>query len=612
MRIPFFGKSTDNSAQGKVAYLEKLYQSADSMRRRFEADWYTNCLFLAGQQWEQAAEDVRHFRKLPIKSSQTKVKLVSNQILALARQAVSAINEHLAEQIAVPATGDRADIDAAELATDFLRARFYADNEETIRRNEILWTMCTGRVLRKTFWNPDLDSEGVAGKIKRAGDIETITLNPFNFHTCPWSDSADDMPWIIESDVRDIDEVESLYPGTELEEEEVADASRFLDKLLTNIVEGVDSGRTKREHSVILKRMFQRPDAKNPKGKYYVWANKVLLREAELPEGQMPFTVIDWFPIPGRAYPLPFVTPLRDLQKEINITMSQLVELKNRQLRGDLVVRGVGDVHQEVDAITGAKRIKLDPGIQEFQFMKYDLNPTEAELLLNRLQNDAMQVAGIHESSLGQQARGSVTATQVAMLKESDMSGLTLFRAGFDNAYSDVATLKLLNAKNHYHVPRLIRVVGDGNAPRVRAFMGSDLKATQDVRPLPSPLLSPTMIAQMRTTLGTPPNHCWGPYLNLSDKLAQLKLLQGSGLPDAEQEVRGMLGGMTLDDLAKIVNEMEIKQAALQMAQLDAQAAQMAAMVAPQQGAQTDQFGEPVVPPEQQAAMQGQPMQGAV
>lgn len=598
MKVPFFDRAADDSRAGKIEYLEKLYDAADSMRRKFESEWYTNCLFLAGQQWEKAADDVRRFRKLPINASQTKVKIVSNQILALARQAVSAINGHLAEQVAVPATGDQADIDAAELATDFLRARFYNDDEEIVRRNEILWAMCCGRVLRKTFWDPDLDGEGVGGKIVRAGDISSVTLNPFQFHVCPWS-SEGDIPWIIESDVRDVSEINDLYPGADVQPEEVADSSKFLDRLLTNVIEGVGQSAGKKENSAILKRLYVRPDARSPRGKYYVWANDVVLQEGELPEGQMPFTVIDWFPIPGRVYPLPFVTPLRDLQREINITMSQLVELKNRQLRGDLILRGVGDVHQEIDPQTGAKRIKVDPGIQQFDFMRYDLNPTEAEMLLNRLHADTMQIAGIHDPTMGAPIPTIQTATEIALLKEADISGLTLFRAGFDNSYSKVSTLKLLNAKNHYHVPRLIRIVGEGNAVRTAAFMGSDLRKTQDVRPRSMPILTEAMKAQMKVQAFA--QGLYGPYMSLPDKYAKLTALLNSGIPDADQEVRERLGGMSMSDLRKACNDIEMMQAQAQMIAMQAQLQEMQMAAQAQQTVQTppptDQFGQPVGAP---------------
>jgi len=557
--IPF----ADNPAQGneeeKVRTLEQLYSTADSTRRKFEPDWYSNCLFLAGNQWESAASDVRRFRKLSVRPPQAKVKVVSNQILPLARQAASALRENLAQQVAVPSTSDRADMYAAELATDFLQSRFYDDREQEIRFHEILWAMCAGRVLRKTYWDPEADCKGISGKIPGGGDIVSRTLNPFRFHVCPWSDNSEEMPWIIESDVRDVDEINDLYPGHGVEAEEYADAARMLDKLLVNIIDGGAGGSEKRKDAAILKRLYARPNAKYPRGRMFVWANGRLLQETDLPEGEMPFVALDWFPIPGRAYPLPFVTPLRDLQRETNITLSQLIELKNRQLRGDVAVRGTGDIMQEVNPDTGQKIMHIPASIQDYQFISYDLNTSEAEMLLARLWNDSMQAAGVHESALGMHPTGRVTATQISVLKESDMTGLTLFRAGFDLAYCKVSRQKLLLAKNHFRTPRMIRVVGEANAVQTKAFFGSDLRDTEDVRPRPTPLLTQTMIAEAKSKAAT--DGLYGPYAGPTDMLAKLTALINSGIPGIADEVNALLSPMTFEELRGICGEINRLQA---------------------------------------------------
>jgi hypothetical protein len=259
LKLPYFEKPNDSTVQGKIEYLQTLYQSADEMRRKYEPEWYTNCLFLAGRQWEAATEDIMRTRKVTIKAAETKVKLTDNIIYPLARQAVSALVEHLSRQMAVPATEEQEDRDAAELATDFLTAREYTDNEDAVRRNEVLWAMCTGRVLRKTVWDPDLDGEGIQGTMEGAGDISSVTLNPFRFHVCPWADNSQPMPWIIESDVRDIDEINDLYPGSDVTPEETADAARYLDRLLVSVMEdrGMPAGTKK--HSAILKRIYIQP-----------------------------------------------------------------------------------------------------------------------------------------------------------------------------------------------------------------------------------------------------------------------------------------------------------------------------------------------------------------
>lgn len=557
--IPFVNDPVEGDGDERVQALERLYSAADATRRKFEPDWYSNCLFLAGNQWEAAASDVRRFRKLAVQPPHSKVKIVSNQILSLARQAASSLRENLAQQVAVPSTSDQADIDAAELATDFLQSRFYEDREQELRFHEILWCMCVGRVLRKTYWDPEADGMGIGGKLSGGGDIVSRMLNPFRFHVCPWSDSSEVMPWIIESDVRDIEEINDLYPGHGVQAEEYADATRLLDNLLVNIIDGASPGAEKRKDAAILKRLYARPNAKYPRGRMFVWANGALLQEADLPDGEMPFTAMDWFPIPGRAYPLPFVTPLRDLQREINVTLSQLIELKNRQLRGDIAIRGTGSITQEVNPDTGQKILNIPASIQDYQFIQYNLNTSEAEVLLSRLWNDCMQTAGIHESALGQHPGGRVTATQISMSKESDMSGLTLFRAGFDLAYCEVSRQKLLLARNHYHTPRLIRVVGESNAVRTAAFFGSDLKDTEDVRARPTPILTQTMIAEAKSQAAA--QGLYGPYSGPTDMLAKVTALLNSGIPGIAEEVETLLSPMTLEELRQICGEINRLQA---------------------------------------------------
>jgi hypothetical protein len=561
MRLPFTSDSV-TSNDDIVGYLEDQYKEADAKREPYVRDWYTNIAYLAGNQWESYEGDLhRHGRKLEM-PAHSKVKLVANVIYPLVRQCQSSILQNLAQQIAIPATSDKRDIDAAAVATDFLQARMDADKESEIRAQEIQWAMTCGRAWRKTYWDPDLDSEGIAGKMKKAGDIASSTLSPFHMHVCPYSDNYSDPLWIIESDVRDIDEINDLFPGKDVEGEDVADTTRWIDRLLANIMGGHQSN-SQRSKAAILKRLYSRPSAKNPKGKVWIWANGVLLKETELPEGVMPFVSMDWFPIPGRAYPMSLITPLRDMQKEINTTLSQLVELKNRQLRGDIIVSGIGQVTQSfaVDdegRQTAQKVISVPPQTQ-FELMKYNINTQEAEILLNRMKMYADDAAGIHEPTQGKELPRAATATQIQLLKESDLQGLTLFRIGFDQAYCKVAQQKLLVAKNHYEIPRLIRCVGESNAVKSTAFIGADLRGTEDVRPRSTPIVSESIRRQMIEDASAAGMFDFTGNVNM--KLNKVNALINLGIPDIEEDIEQRLG-MSIDDLksaAQIVNQMEVK-----------------------------------------------------
>jgi hypothetical protein len=368
-----------------------------------------------------------------------------------------------------------------------------------------------------------------------------------------------------------------------------------------NVVEQSDLRTPQREKAAILNRLFIAPRPDVPDGKLQIWANGKLLTAADgvpLPEGQMPFEFLRWFPTPGKIYPLPFLSPMRDVQREINTTLSQLVELKNRQLRGDLVMVGSGPTETRVNPETNQRIITLPPNVQKFEFLKYDLNITNAEQLLVQLWNYMMTLAGLHESSLGQKPSQARTAFETATLKEADMAGLTLFRSGFDSVYNRVDGHKLLLAKNHYKAARLLRVTGADNTPRVKAFYGADLRDTEDIQAKPVPILTEAdklRIRQEAIQQGLF-DFSGGPTIILAKARALLAL----PLPGIREEVDRMLAPMSLEELEKAVGilnalgtEVAVKGAMLAKQQADQIAGAEAGAGEPPM---LDQMGNPVEP----------------
>ena len=574
MRIPFFGKLAEESEEGgRVASLEALYQAADQARRQYEPEWQANALFLVGNQWEEPGLRGRQWgasRRRPVDDGLARGGLTINWVYSLARQAVAGLRDNLAQQVAVSATNEPWDQAAAEVATDFLASRYDEDDEREKRFQEILWAMVCGRVLRKTFWDPDLAGKGEFGELPAAGDLASLTLPPLRYHVDPWSSTFADCSFVIESDVRDVEEVNDLWPGHDVAEQEFMDATHLLDSLLANALGAPHAAPPRRQHAVILKRLYARPAKKQPQGRVFTWANGKLLEETALPDGLFPFEAIEWFPVPGRNTPLPFLTPLREPQRQYNLLVSQLMDLATRQLRGDVLIQGEDDVKQEVDPETGMKRIIIGPGVMSFELMRYDYNPTVAEMRLGQLWNDAQQLAGIRDPSLGKNPPGVKTVGALMLLRESDLAGLAMFRAGFDAAYCRVGRQKLLLAKEHYHVPRLMRVVGQNHAVKVASFFGAELRNTRDVRPRSLPVMTELEKRQTRQEAVTA--GLFGPYAGPQDKFAKLTALLNTGIPGIEDEVARLAAPMGYDGLRKLCGELDARQAALALLQTEVEA----------------------------------------
>jgi hypothetical protein len=623
IKVPFVKRF--EKGENPAEWCENLYADTSTQRKEYEYEWCLNASFLAGNQSmrEAAIRDMQRFGRVADMPKSAKAQMVANRILVLVRQGAAMVNTNLSQQIAIAATSDEDDVSAAELATDFLRGRYSEDDEPTKRLNEILWAMVCGRVYRKTVWDPDERGRGADGTMQEIGDISTITLNPWRIHIQPGISAMEEPTWLIESDVRDIDEINDLYPkrSKDIVPEEYADAVGALDRLLVNLVEDKSGSTVKRENAAILKRLHIRPDNNYPKGRLFVWCNGVLLQDVDLPEGEMPFTPVDWFPVPGRAYPLPFITPLRDPQKLINDTLNQQIKLKDAQMRGDMVVNGLGEVTQEY-----AKKVKgydsdgnpiLFPSQQKiirtpvntsFSFLTYDFNTEQAMVLTDAAWSYMMDGGGIRETTLGQNPPSGTTATQILALKEADSAGMSLFNSQMDGvSYPKISRQKLMVARNHYHMPRMVRIVGAKSVKSISPFYGADLRNTEDVRPKPMPVLSEAQkLAAIDEAVAKGLFDFTG---SANAKMGKVRGIMALGIPNIEEEIEEQLG-MSIEDLTAAAAEENQMQLHASKLALVAQIRDLEMAMA-QQEAQTEQMTapevqEPANPMEMMMQMRGQ------
>jgi len=605
MRLRFFGdvdkKGTDDQT-GTLSKLESLYKICDGTRQQYETEWQANAMFVEGTQWDDPVTDQRQWpnRRIPLKTPETKVKVTDNWLYALLRQGVAGLRDNLGQQIAIPSTTEIEDVLAAEIGTDFLQFCHDEHNEFTKRYRELLHAAIYGRGMSKVIWDPDIDGEGENGKLRRAGDISRMTLSPMQYYVDPWSSAFEECEFVIEVMVKDVEEVNALFPGHELKEEDYQDATRLLDV----VAAGGGASIPKRKGACILKAMSVRPRERDlRKGRLIYWTKDAVLDIRDLPDALFPYQALDWFPMPGRNIPLSFVKPLRDLQRRYNILLSQIFELANRQLRGDIAVRGSGEITEEEDEETGQKRIYIGAGVDQFEFMKYDLNPQTAAMLMAQLFSDAQQLAGVRDPSMGKNPPGVRTSSALLLLKEADTAGLSLFRTGFDQAYCQVARQKLVLARNHYKTARMIRTVGTGNRlEKVQAFFGAELRNTRDVRTRPIPFLTEAEKRQIKQEQIAA--MLYGPYLGPQDQYAKMKALVASGLPGVEDEVEQLCAPLTMEELRELAGRMNAEQAGMMMEKIAVERMVLKAQI--QGGPQAmmgPQQGQP--PPQQVAGPQG-------
>jgi hypothetical protein len=560
----------DDPASKKAADVVKFAKGcllqADNSRQRFEPEWWRSAAFLAGNQYTEFVQDVLRYTRVPFSAPHSKAKVISNQILPMLRSAVAAIDENMPDTEGVAASQEPINIHSAEVVTDFLQWRFGEDKESDLRPRELIWLMVTGEIMRHVWWDTRVKSSSPGGMVE--GDIQTDFYNPFQYFKDPWADCGKPGRWLILADVRDVSEIKNLY-GVAVEPEEVADKRRYLDKLLFNAVEDKENTPDQRNSAAILYQMYVKPTDKYPEGRIIRWAGDKLLSDTPLQDGIWPFVQMGWFYSPGRQYPLSFVGPLCNDQKEYNDLLSQLKEVVNRQLRGDIAVAGPGEVNVE-HLGNGAKVLRTPPNM-EWQMLTYNLPVSEAETRLARIITDMQRRSGTSDPMLGDTRDGAQTATEITILKESDSAGLGIFQRDLGRRYCDIDRLKLAFASKHYIVPRQGTVTSENDVSNTAQFWGADMSHTKDVRLVSKPRLTPYQKSQL--TIQAMDKGWFGPFGgNVEAMLAARTGLKALGLTDSLEQMEDQV---PTEELLAAVTEIQKASIQAAVAQAQMQAGQM-------------------------------------
>lgn len=581
-----------------VEWCESMFRWGLQAREPYEQRALRSIMFWAGDQWAAVEKDiVKRWGRSPGRPPYCESsRIIDNQLPIYIRQIASLCIDAVSDYEAVPATSDREDRLAAQLATKLIKVRYREDNEQEKRELEFLWLFGCGEVLRKTYFDPYKVTPD-----EQLGDIHTEVVDFFHYVKCP--SSGDNWPprWVIEFDARHVDWVRDRY-GVKVEPEDLADVMTAIDSLAMNVIASRSIVREKERNSVILKRLYAPPTKKYPDGVVFVWANGKLLKKhpLQIPK-HFPFSRAYWHRVPGRLYPLSYIEPLLSDQRQLNTILSQLQEMRNRQLRGDIVIQGSGEVTQRVlSKDNGQKVIRVPPGVIKWEFLDYAQPVRLAEEEYGRILRNLTAKSGLSEVAIGQSTRGQTTATELQLLRESGMLNIGFHMRNYDRHQCAVSSTKILCAKEFFTSARVLPPLGASYGDSVRYFFGSELRNTRDVVPMATPKLTPAMRRQLLAHAAQ--QGLLGPYTDPNTGLPNPMLeyaartqLRNLGLYDQDEEIASRT--WSYEELSEFVSQMTMMgyqawamqamaafyQAQLMMQQVLAQA-QAAAMPEPEPG----------------------------
>lgn len=514
----------DPGERSILAYVQECYEKAAEERRPFERIWWVNLAFFSGDQWvmwNRVSNRLETPRAGDVMLPRKPVIWNYFKPIVLARHSKETRTTPYAE--VQPATNEDSDAKAAKVGTKILE---YMRNNLALEEKWDLawrWAELTGTVFWKVIWNPNKGGkhilfDPISGEPLSEytlGDVDLAVRGPFSIYPDPtgtdyYGDEGTPIAWLIEEYAEDIDVIYEKY-GVRVEAEDV---SEIKSNTQTTQLASAWQGQAKSEkldHHAAVREMWVRPCANYPRGRLIICTSTKLLKVWTDEDGMeaLPYwtPALDWqpqfegeeCPYEKRVYDLPYevmvpfkkpgqfwgVTIAEDLvnpQRQLNITMSQILQ-ESEGTSKIMAPKGLVD-WSRVNTRDGLQVIEYDPTTT--------INPNLKPEFLNRpgvsvshyrnielFVQHMYQISGVHEISHGQAPPGVTSGRGLMFLAEQDDSKYgPPVRRGM-KCYERVCSQILRRVRQGYKEPRVLRIIGkDGSVDIVPDFMGADLTST--------------------------------------------------------------------------------------------------------------------------------------
>lgn len=474
------------SVSKEVAEWEAKFSAAASARRPFEEQWYYNMAFYFGRQYAQWEKGVTANRLVEPPAPRNRVRLICNKIKPIIRRELAKVCKEEPQFYVVPSTWESEDVAAARAAENIADYCLYTGKFNSIRRSASFWTLLCGSAFLKTYCN---------GEDK---DIIYEAVSPFHIYVPSMQlEKLEDQEFVCHARAVSPQLVYDSY-GVEVK----ADAEvvgTTLEQRFFNAM-GIKSNNQTKSNLVYLKEFWITPCRKYPNGGLVVIAGgKVIYAyngevieddplsprpytpsENPFEHGKLPFDKIDHIPT-GRFYGDSVIVDLIPLQKEYNRTRSQIVEVKNRTSKPNMVYQQGSLDPNKVTAEPGLM-IPIRAGFEYPRFMTQPEMPSYVMQELDRNVLDMDDVSNQFEVAKGRTPPGVEAASAIAYLQEENDDVLNHTTFSIEQAVESVGKKTLSLVKQFWTDEKMIKVVSKNGAQEVMLFKVSDMKDSTDIR----------------------------------------------------------------------------------------------------------------------------------
>lgn len=504
------GKSEDRAA--KLAAKRK---ELESLRASDVRDWALNRAFYRGNQWVIWNRFLGEVERLPMDDEMPrwKVRMTSNEIMPGVQHYIAQLTKTRPVVRATPDSSADRDVKAAQMA-DALYDHWWIDHALKSKLQsalalaqlsqgywKITWDALAGKSMR-VMVGPDgrpipdtelsdayreelqqlatangLDPNEVLSQFEQTayvGDIRIEVVPGENVLLDPIASCFEEANYAICVHAMDPDEVKARW-GADVSPDSTPEDSI---PLLLQKRDGRKSDMTRR---VFIG--YFRPCPALPEGRYIVWIedpHQILVDEPwPYPFDELPLVKFPGVERPDSATDEALVTHIRPLQKELNRTLSQMMEHKNLTLKPQMMAPH-GSLRQRLTDEPGAvweyNIVPLGGQAAMPSWREMPNLPNYAFEILGNIQARIDAKFNRMPSQRDQLPARSDSGYQVELIQEAVADQISPTIQRMEDALCRAGTIMVQLAQAYYEEPRLVKIKGVGGSVQAKKFMAADLQ----------------------------------------------------------------------------------------------------------------------------------------
>jgi hypothetical protein len=497
-----------------AASLVKRVDELERQRELLARQWKLNLSFYKGKQYVFYNRKSRRIESLPTDDGDKpryRVRLVSNQIAPNTLSLLSRLVKSKPQFFATPGQASYEAQKATQIAENMLDYWWDALHLTEKREEAMMWSIIAGNGFWKITWDdkagpgmevlmdPDgqpivdpmikhyflknLEDAGVDDDMfKRRiyqGEIRVDVMSPFDvllddsaqvFEDCKFAFCIHPLP---------SEEIFDRY-GVRLKPNAV---NRYPDETLPGAFGNMDSKTT--ENVRVVYYGYFVPGGKYPEGRFVVFTKNpsIILYDAPWPYPfeELPLVKFPGMRVPGQLWDGSVVEQAVPLQKELNRTLSQIIEYKNLTLKPQMMAP-IGSLRQRVTDEPGAIFEYNPVAGKTPEPMPLPSLPPYVFEHIQDLGVRLKDIFGLNEIMEGAVPPNVEAGVAIDLLQEAATDRLAPQIMMMEKGLERAGNLMLQLAQRYYNEPRTMIITGSGSKPKIERFENADLIKGVSVR----------------------------------------------------------------------------------------------------------------------------------